>query len=424
MFLKSIKLKNFRCFSNHELSFVDDDLGNNKKNIRKTTILLGDNGTGKSNLLKAIGLVTAGRDALAELLDEPESWIQVGKEFCQIDAVLRTAEGKEQHVFLRIKKKDTVTKVLDRARESLTALDESLEHTNRNYFVLAYGVSRRLNVYRGRPAQLSYYSHIRARNVSTLFNPDEVLIPIELWAMDMDYMENRRAIDLISKVMSDFLRGVKFSEIDKKEGQLIFKTPLGTVPMSQLSDGFQNVAAWVGDLLHQITEAFGDYEAPLKTRGLLLIDEVDLHLHPHWQREMLIFLRRKLPNFQVVTTTHSPITAQQANENELHYIERRGRSLKLHQFTGVPMVMLLHQLVMSDVFGVASDESVVLEKKKARYEKLYYIRQRTDAEEKEMKRIEEELSIMPKTLRSNVSMSQDHLVLLETIQKELEGRRS
>ena len=94
MFLKSIKLKNFRGFSNHELSFVDADSDNKKEISRKTTILLGDNGTGKSNLLKAIGLVTAGRDALSELLGAPDIWIQAGKKFCQLDAVLRTQKGE------------------------------------------------------------------------------------------------------------------------------------------------------------------------------------------------------------------------------------------------------------------------------------------------------------------------------------------
>ena len=194
--------------------------------------------------------------------------------------------------------------------------------------------------------------------------------------------------------------------------------------MSQLSDGYQNVAAWIGDMLHQITETFDDYKAPLKTSGLLLIDEVDLHLHLRWQRDLLAFLRRKLPNFQVVATTHSPITAQQANENELHYLERHGKSLKLHQFTGVPKELLLHQLVMSDAFGLVSDESVVLEKKKARYEKLCYAKNRTAAQKKEMERLEKELSLVPQTVRSNVPMSREHVDLLKTIRKELEVRKS
>ena len=51
MFLKSIKLKNFRCFSDHELPFANDDSDSQKQSIRTTTILLGENGAGKSNLL-------------------------------------------------------------------------------------------------------------------------------------------------------------------------------------------------------------------------------------------------------------------------------------------------------------------------------------------------------------------------------------
>ena len=323
-------------------------------------------------------------------------------------------------MFLRIERGDRISDVLDRAKQSL----EELEHTGRNYFVLAYGASRRLNFNRGRRSNSSDYGHVRAQSVATLFNPDATLTPIESWAMDMDYRKNRGASNIIKEVVSIFLRDVEFSKIDKDKGQLIFKTPLGSVPLSQLSDGYQNVAAWIGNLLFRVTEAFDDYKTPLKTRGLLLIDEVDLHLHPKWQRDLLTFLRRKLPNFQVVATTHSPITAQQAGENELHYIERRGKSFKLNQFPGVPKAMLLHQLVMSDVFGLPSDESVEMHRKKARYEKLCDTGRRTASQKKEMKRLEEELAVAPQTVRSNVPMTQDQLDLLKTIQKELEGRKS
>lgn len=424
MFLKSIKLKNFRCFSNLELPFTDAESSDGADEIRKTTILLGDNGTGKSNLLKAISLMTAGRDALAELLDDPSSWVQVGRDFCELKAVLQTKSGKQRNISLRIERQDTVTKVLDRAKESLAELDGALEHTSRSYFVLAYGASRRLNANRGLGSQSSDHSHVRARSVATLFNPDAVLTPIESWAMDLDYRQNQDGMSTIGTVMSQFLRGVKFQEIDKAKKQLIFKTPLGAVPMSQLSDGFQNVASWIGDLLYRVTEAFDDYKSPLATRGLLLIDEVDLHLHPLWQRDLLAFLRQKLPNFQVVATTHSPITAQQAEENELHYLTRRGRWIKLHQFAGAPKDLLLHQLVMSDVFGLKSDESAAMEKKKDRFQKLDSMKKPTAAQTRELESLKVELASVPAPVRSNVLMSQDHLELLKTIHKELEGRGS
>lgn len=70
MFIREIRLKNFRGFSDIALPFIEDGTKNATK-PRKTTILLGENGLGKSSLLKAIGLVTSGRDALAEVVGEP-----------------------------------------------------------------------------------------------------------------------------------------------------------------------------------------------------------------------------------------------------------------------------------------------------------------------------------------------------------------
>ena len=79
---------------------------------------------------------------------------------------------------------------------------------------------------------------------------------------------------------------------------------------------------------------------------------------------------------------------------------------------------------MSDVFGLTSDESVDVQKKKARYEKLCYASKRTAAQRKEMKRLEEELAVAPPSVRSNVPMARDHLALLQTIHNELKGRKS
>jgi len=292
MFLKTIRLKNFRGFHEHEFSFEMETPKRGKTRNRKITLLLGENGSGKSNFLKAIALVTAGRDAMSEIIGEPRSWVRNGCTSCEIEATLQTRDNQERNVSLVIRKTDSVSKVLDRAKSSLAELDDALEYTNRSYFVLGYGASRRLNLNPGPRSKSSSFRHTRAQSVATLFNPDASLTPIESWAMDMDY-QTKDSLRVIKKVMSQFLRGVDFVKIDKKRGQLIFKTPLGNVPMSQLSDGYQNVAAWIGDLLFRVSEAFEDYKSPLKTRGLLLIDEIDLHLHPRLKSTNSITLREK-----------------------------------------------------------------------------------------------------------------------------------
>ena len=192
--------------------------------------------------------------------------------------------------------------------------------------------------------------------------------------------------------------------------------------MSQLSDGYQNIAAWVGDLLYQISRTFDDYKAPLKTRGVLLIDEIDLHLHPKWQRELLAFLKRKLPNFQIIATTHSPITAQQAGPDELFSLHRKSKRIEIEPFAGNPKSLLVHQLMSSDLFGIESDESVEIEKKKKKYEKLAALKRPTKAQKLQLAKLKESLAIEPDILRSNMLMSQDHLSLLEKIHDELEAK--
>lgn len=422
MFLQSVRLKNFRGFADHELSFTDPPNERKEPRNRKTTILLGRNGMGKSNLLKAIGLIVAGRSALSELLRESDSWIQYRKRFCQIDATLTTKAGETREVSLRIERGRKRHEILDRNQDSMAELDDALSHTQRNYFVIGYGASRRLNTGRTQSRRASMYSEPRAQCLSSLFDPDAPLTPIEEWAIDLDYRKDSKAVSSIKNVLSQFHQDIKFKRIDKDNGQLMFQTPDGIIPMSALSDGFQNVASWIGDLLFRVTETFEDFSKPLHTRGLLLIDEIDLHLHPIWQRELLSFLEQKLPNMQVVATTHSPITAQQAGSNQLHYIERADDELSIHQFEGDPGRLLLHQLVMSDAFGLTSDESVEIETKKNRVEELESLKKLNKAQQSEHKKLVSELAEVPTRARSASNMTDRQAELIQRIQAELEGR--
>ena len=75
--------------------------------------------------------------------------------------------------------------------------------------------------------------------------------------------------------MKDFLPGISFHSIVRDKKQVLFETVDGIISLDQLSDGYQNMAAWIGDLLYRITETFRDYNNPLSARGVLLIDEID-----------------------------------------------------------------------------------------------------------------------------------------------------
>lgn len=422
MFLKDLQLTNFRCHRKLYINF--EDLRDSKDPIRKTTFLLGENGTGKSALLKAIALVTAGSSSLGDLLRVPDEWVRNGTKNCEISATLMTAEGKEREIKLCIERGSNLRKILEQNKESLDLIDRAIAHADRNYFVVGYGASRRLN----RDDQFFSFrkgSHFqRSANVLSLFNGDAQLVSLSNWAMDLDYTGKGDGLKTVKRALDSFLvENVRFKHIDREKKQLVFTTPDGDLPLSQLSDGYQNVASWVGDLMYRVTDTFKDFKDPLRARGLLLIDEIDLHLHPRWQRRLHEFLRVSLPNFQVIATTHSPLTAQQANEHELYSLRREGKDVELIAFNGSPNKMLLHQLLMSPVFGLESDESLEVQMSKNRVREIELKKDRTTADAVLMREIEEELAEAPINLRANSLLSMDDLKLLEAINDKLKSNK-
>ncbi len=109
----------------------------------------------------------------------------------------------------------------------------------------------------------------------------------------------------------------------RKEAVVAFRRR-GEQPFSNLSDGQRNVLALVGDLAVKAVklnhETLGD-ETLVRTPGVVLIDELDLHLHPTWQRVVLENLRTTFPNLQFIATTHSPFIVQTLREGELVMLE-------------------------------------------------------------------------------------------------------
>lgn len=416
MFLKQIELTNFKCHEYLKLGFEQSNA------IRKTTFMLGENGTGKSALLKAIALVTSGSGALGDLLGTPDDWIKNGKKYCEIAAVIITANGEERDIKLRINRGHDLREIIEENRDTLILIDNAIKKADRNYFIVAYGASRRLNNRGERKFFKREYISPRTSNIQSLFDSDAPLVSLASWAMELDY-SSKNGIQTIRKALNQFLiENVKFSGIDKTKGRLIFSTPEGKIPLEQLSDGYQNVAAWVGDLMFNILNTFKDHKNPLHARGVLLIDEIDLHLHPKWQRQLHTFLKLKLPHFQVIATTHSPLTAQQAEEGELYALKREGKKVELIPFKGSPTKMLVHQILMSPVFGLPTDESVQVEAVKSKVRAIKSKDTLSKKEVAEIAKYKDLLDNTPINVRSNNFLSKNDLQLLKEINSELKAK--
>ena len=382
MFLKRIRVENFRAIPELELDF---DSGH-----RRWTLLLGENGTGKSTILRCIALLLCGRDALPELLGrDPSSWIRSGQTTARIHGTIATTQESGRDVQLELRRGETISRTLDRNAEPLAPLEDALAHTSRSCFLAGYGASRRL----GRAGIRGDERSIRAGMVRTLFDADATLRPLASWAMDLHYVRGEGFLQLIRSALAELLPDVTFRNIDKTRKTLIFDTVDGPVPLEDLSDGYQNVAAWIGDLLYRTTAAFDDYSDPLATRGLLLIDEIDLHLHVKWQRRLRRFIDDKLPNFQIVATTHSPMTAQQAGPGEVHVLARATLQMapELRDYDVTPDRLGLHQLI-EPFFGVDTVDSARIADIKDQYRALKARKRRSAAAQRKLDALREQLT--------------------------------
>jgi len=99
----------------------------------------------------------------------------------------------------------------------------------------------------------------------------------------------------------------------------------GTMPVAQLSDGVRNMIGLVADIAFRATKLNPHLgaEAARQTEGIVLIDEVDMHLHPSWQQTVLASLQEAFPKIQFVVTTHSPQVLSTVSREHIRVLEQR-----------------------------------------------------------------------------------------------------
>ncbi|AEH89916.1 AAA family ATPase [Mesorhizobium opportunistum] len=113
------------------------------------------------------------------------------------------------------------------------------------------------------------------------------------------------------------------SQPDKPSGVWI-ETYSGEVPLQSLSVGYQTMFAWTVDLAWRMAQHHTTSEDPLREPAIVLIDELDLHLHPKWQRRIRRDLSKVFPRVQFIVTTHSPVLAQTYLDTNIAVVKRDG----------------------------------------------------------------------------------------------------
>lgn len=118
---------------------------------------------------------------------------------------------------------------------------------------------------------------------------------------------------LAVQMLSSLQEGFRFKNVDGKRYEIIIATPTGDIPLEYLSSGFRSCVALLFGIIKEIEHRFPpDLSLAEGFTGTILIDEVELHLHPDWQRQICVLLKTFFPAAQFIVSTHSPHVIQTA----------------------------------------------------------------------------------------------------------------
>lgn len=310
--LATLEVENFRCFQTFTL-----DLTAPSVLPGHWRCLCGINGAGKSTALQAVALGLLGRAATDLLRSRLKSMRRHGsgegvtRVALQLATTGAAATAATAHA--------TVTAVIDPAGELIIeprTSDEAGAETWRRVqhrLVVGYGANRNLSDLPDSSPPLESV----VRRVFSLFEPFAHLPSAD--ALLRASGTPAEAVRDIASLADDLL-GEQGLRVEAADGQLRFLSQDVAVDALALPDGFRSTLAWLADLIVQwrLFAGPGAGGRPLEELdALVLIDEIDLHLHPSLQRRLIEVLRRRLPNVQWIVTTHSPLVLASFTRAEL-----------------------------------------------------------------------------------------------------------
>jgi predicted ATP-binding protein involved in virulence len=137
--------------------------------------------------------------------------------------------------------------------------------------------------------------------------------------------EDLALVSAIRQAVSVVLEPTGWKEInwDSDQRSIVVEHPeRGKLPLAAMSDGVQNMIALVADIAHRCARLNPHMrqDAAKETSGILLVDEIDMHLHPRWQQLIIDLLRAAFPSFQIILTTHSPHVLSTVNKECIRVI--------------------------------------------------------------------------------------------------------
>jgi ABC-type multidrug transport system ATPase subunit len=409
--LKSVTLKNIGPFADLTLEL---DSG--------WTVLLGDNGVGKSTVLRAIAVGLAGSEAG----EAAGRLISAGKESAGGSIKLRTEAGTEY------------TTLITKGDRTIVQSQGSRPLEVERWLALGFPPLRTFTLTPVIDLPSPGLQRLTSGDLTPLIKGELDPRPDKLkaWLIDLDYRDkdervsNRSSwsflrkedpptqftslIEQFFRVIRDLTPGLKLGQvkIDPVKKEVYVETEEGLLRIEMVSQGTQSLLGWVGILMQRLNDFYsqtpssplqgsaGPVRSLLEQHALVLMDEIDAHMHPKWQQQIVHTLKQLFPNVQFIATTHSPLIVAGMERREVLVARRGGEGEKnagrvvierpKQKLKGLRADQIL---TATGLFNMESTLTPDLDAARQRYTFLAAKKDRSPKEEDELKEIAENLEI-------------------------------
>ena len=225
----------------------------------------------------------------------------------------------------------------------------------------------------------------------TMFQEAASLYEVDQWLRNLSHKklegrspESGQQLDLLLEILRDDLMPNQIT-VDRVDSDGLWLKDRNGLQLAwgEMSDGYRAALALLADILRHLIAAYGidglaergkDGKIRIVRSGVVMIDEIDAHLHPEWQREIGFWLKRHFPKIQFLVTTHSPIICQAADENGLFVLPEPGsgaapRALTTDEYKTV-ISSRPDTILLTPAFGLQNTRSPRAVEGRAEYAKL------------------------------------------------------
>jgi hypothetical protein len=401
MYVSRITVKDIKSF--HGPRQVDLTLTRPDGSHAGWTVVAGRNGSGKTTLLRAVALALSGPEVARSLVPGFDDWVTQGARSGSVELVIVKDETYDR-LTLRTGAADpssdpalgaalrwevplkggqpSLFPVRNTAPHAVQARRGPWADNPEGWFCAAYGPFRRMAGGFGETQRLMRASGPVARQAS-LFHEDASLSEGVSWLVEQHLrtLEGRAGAAELKEtalaILGDGLLpdGYRITDVDS-EGLWVQRDGR-RFPLREMSDGFRTVAALVVDILKQLYDTFGSglWQPGLDhLPGVVIIDEIDAHLHVSWQRRIGPWLTAHFPRIQFLVTTHSPYICQAADPGGLIRLpgvdEGRAPEVVSEELYDRVVYGSGDDAVLSDLFGLDTPYSERAEQTRAEFVEL------------------------------------------------------